>query len=57
MRLDDLPVAILEHERPRAVEDARRAARDRGRVPAGRDPLARRLGDREPDRRLADEPR
>ena len=56
MRLDDLAVAVLEHHRAGAVEDARRAAGERRRVPAGRDPVARRLGDREPDRRLADEP-
>ena len=39
------------------MEDPRRAARERRRVPAGRDPVAGRLGDREADRRLADEPR
>ena len=54
--LDDLAVAVLEHERARAVEDAGRAAGDRRRVLAGRDPLPRRLGDREADRGLADEP-
>ena len=55
-RLDDLAVAVLEHHRAGAVEDAGRPSRERRRVPAGRDPVARRLGDREPDRRLADEP-
>jgi hypothetical protein len=57
VRLDDLAVAVLEHERATAVEDARRPAQDRRRVPTGRHPLARSLGDREADRRLADESR
>ena len=39
------------------MQDARRAAGDRRRVPPSRDAVARRLGDREPDARLADEAR
>ena len=39
------------------MEDAGRAAEDRRGVPAGLDPVAGRLDDREADRRLADEPR
>ena len=57
MRLGDLAVGVLEHQRARAVEDARRAAEDRRGMSPGLDPVAGRLDDREPDRRLADEPR
>ena len=39
------------------MEDARRAARDRRRVPPGLDPVARRLSHSQTNRRLADEPR
>ena len=55
-RLHDLAVAVLEHHRPGAVEDPGRPSGEGRRVPAGRDAVARRLGDREPNRRLADEP-
>ena len=56
MRLDHLAVGVLEHQRARAMEDARRAAEDRRGVPARLDAVAGRLDDRQPDRRLADEP-
>src|SRR5919109_2478160 len=56
MRLDDLAVAVLEHQRTRAVEDARGAAEDRCRMFSGRDAIAGGLGHRKPDARLADEP-
>ena len=56
VRLDDLAVAVLQHHRPGAVEDPRRAAGEGRRVPSGRDPVPRRLGDGDPDGRLADEP-
>ena len=56
VRLDHLAVAVLEHQRPRPVEDARGAAEDGRRVLAGLDAVTGCLGDREPDRRLADEP-
>ena len=49
VRFDDLAVRILEHQRARAVEDARRPAQDRGGMPAGLDPVAGGLDDREPD--------
>ena len=54
--LDDLAVAVLEHQRARAVEDARRPAEDRRRVAAGLHAVAGGLGDGQADRRLADEP-
>ena len=47
MGLDDLTVAVLEHERPRAVEDPGRAAGDRRRVAARVDAVAGGLRDRE----------
>jgi len=55
--LGDLAIGVLEHERARAVEDARRATEDRRGVAPGLDPVPRRLHDRQADRRLADEPR
>ena len=57
VRLDDLAVAVLEHQRARAVEDPGRAADDGRGVAAGRDAVPGRLDDREPDAGLADEPR
>ena len=57
VRLGDLPVRVLEHQRARTVEDARRPAEDRRRVPSGLDPVAGGLDDRQPDGRLTDEPR
>ena len=56
MGLDDLSVAVLEHERARSVEDAGRAAGDgRGMLARG-DPQPGRLGHGQADRGLADEP-
>ena len=54
--LGDLAVPVLEHHRARAVQDPRRPARERRGVSAGRNAVAGRLGHRDPDRRLADEP-
>ena len=42
--LDHLAVAVLEHQRARAVEDARRAAEDGRRVTAGLQAVAGGLG-------------
>ena len=57
VRLDDLAVRVLEHQRARAVQDPGRAAEDGRGMPAGLDAVAGRLDDGQPDRRLADEPR
>ncbi len=56
VRLGHLAVGVLEHQRTRAVEDAGRAAEDRRGMAPGLDAVAGRLDDRQPDRRLADEP-
>src|SRR5205814_1128693 len=57
VRLEDLAVAVLEHERPRTVEDPGRPPGQRRRVTSRRDAVASRLGHRQPNRWLADEPR
>src|SRR5215210_8593619 len=56
MCLEDLAVTILEHHRAAAMKDPGRAPGEGRRVAAGRDPVARRLGNGQPDGRLADEP-
>ena len=57
MGLDDLPVSILEHQRASPVQDPGRTSRHGGRVPAGRNPLARCLCHREANGGLTDEAR